>query len=107
MSLTFYLKVVQPTVVFERNITHNMTKMAIEAGIYKHLWHPDELGVKTARELIVPLRDGLALLRSDPGRFRPYNPSNGWGSYAGLIEFVAGVLAGCEEFPDATIEAST
>jgi hypothetical protein len=89
--------------VYSRNITHNLNTMAGEAGIYKHLWRPDEIGVTKARELIEPLRTGLALMRADPERFRKHNPENGWGDYDGLVAFVADYLAACEEHPDADV----
>src|SRR3990167_10589793 len=74
--------------VYSANITHNLTGMANEAGIYKHLWRPDEINITKAGQLILPLREGLALLKSDPERFRKYNPDNGWGNYDGLVRFV-------------------
>lgn len=70
--------------VFEYNITHNLNTMAGEAGIYKHLWQPDEIGITKAGELIEPLREGLALLKSDPERFKAFNPKNGWVIMMGL-----------------------
>ena len=89
--------------VYSANITHNLNKMAAEANIYKHLWHPDEIGVTHARQLIEPLEVGLALLRSDPDRFRKFNPVNGWGNYEGLVSFVRDYLAACREYPDAMV----
>ena len=103
MSLDVYLRAVRETEVYSRNITHNMSTMALEAGIYKHLWRPDEIGVEPAAQLVEPLRGGLALLRSDPDRFCKLNPVNGWGSYEGLIEFVESYLAACEQDPDAKV----
>lgn len=34
------------------NITHNLNSMAGAAGIYQHLWRPEEVGVTKARQLI-------------------------------------------------------
>jgi hypothetical protein len=48
--------------VYTANITHNLNRMAKEAGIYKHLWRPDEIGITLAGELIEPLQSGLALV---------------------------------------------
>jgi hypothetical protein len=62
--------------------------MAREAGLYEHLWRPEEIGIATAGQLIEPLRDGLTRLESDPKRFKRFNPTNGWGDYEGLLEFV-------------------
>lgn len=107
MSLDVRLTAVRTMTVdlFHENITHNLTRMAREAGIYQHLWRPEEIGITTAGRLIEPLTAGLALLRSDPERFRKLNPSNGWGSYEGLIEFVESYLRACEENKDAAVEA--
>lgn len=106
MSLDVYLTAVRPTEVYERNITHNLNKMADAAGIYEHLWRPDELGIKTAAELIAPLSAGLELLRSNEARFRQYDAPNGWGRYEHLVDFVADYLAACQANPDAEVGVS-
>lgn len=106
MSLDVYLKVTRPVAIFEQNITHNLNRMATEAGIYKELWRPDEIGVTTAKQLIEPLRHGLALLVSEPDRFKAFNPHNGWGCYDWLVEFVQNYLSACEENPDAEVHVS-
>lgn len=92
--------------VYEANITHNLNTMAAAAGIYKHLWRPDELGITKARELIEPLRVGLALLQSDRERFEKFNASNGWGLYEHFVPWVRKYLAACEEYPDANVSVS-
>jgi len=92
--------------VYRANITHNLNRMAVEAGIYKHLWRPEELGITRATQLIDPLRAGLVLLKSNPSRFGSFNPENGWGDYDGLVEFVERYLAACEEYPDAEVSVS-
>jgi len=89
--------------VYTANITHNLGPMASEAGIYQHLWRPDEIDIKKAKDLIEPLKDGLALLQSDPERFKAFNPSNGWGDYEGLLRFVGGYLTACYWFPEAEV----
>jgi hypothetical protein len=80
--------------------------MAEAAGIYEHLWRPDEIGITKAKELIEPLSKGLAVLLEDPDTFKKYNPSNGWGCYDNLVEFVRSYGHACEENPEATIEVS-
>lgn len=106
MSLDVYLKVVQPCVVYEANITHNLNKMAGEAGIYMHLWRPEELNITKAGELIEPLTKGVELMKSDPARFRAYNAPNGWGTYDQFVPWVEQYLQACIENPDADVEAS-
>jgi hypothetical protein len=91
--------------VYWANITHNLNKMAEEAGLYEYLWRPDEIGIETAAELIEPLKAGLARLRADPDHFRQFNPSNGWGSYEALVEFVERYLHACRDYPHATVKA--
>ena len=92
--------------IYWRNITHNLNKMARAAGIYEHLWRPDESGITKAHQLIEPLRSGVARLRADPEKFKTLNPSNGWGSYDGLIEFVDDYLSACIANPDCDIKVS-
>jgi hypothetical protein len=106
MGLDFYLERVQLTVVFDRNITHNLGKMADAAGIYEALWLPDEHGYTKAEQIIIPLREGLKLLETDPKRFKKFNSPNGWGMYEHFVPFVKEVLAACEEYPDADIRVS-
>lgn len=92
--------------VYSGNITHNLNRMATEAGIYEHLWRPDEIAITKAKQLIDPLRVGLDILKSDPERFKKFNPENGWGSYEGLVQFVEDYLNACYEFPEAEVEVS-
>ncbi len=92
--------------LYSANITHNLNSMAEHAGIYKHLWRPDEIGIAKARELIEPLRTGLALLKSDPAGFEQFNAPNGWGLYKHFVPFVEAYLAACEQNPDADVSVS-
>lgn len=89
--------------VFSYNITHNLGAMARAAGIYQHLWRPDELGITKAEDLIIPLRDGLELLKSDPDHFKVHDAPNGWGVYADLVKFVSAYLKACATYPEAKI----
>jgi hypothetical protein len=91
------------TRVYEANITHNLNKMAVAAGVYEPLWRPDEIGVKKAKELIDPLEAGLARLRANPDGFKAHNPPNGWGNYEVLVSFVADYLTACKEYPESNV----
>jgi hypothetical protein len=91
---------------YSGNITHNLGKMAGEAGIYKHLWRPEEIGIDRAEQLIRPLTDGLALLKSDPPRFEAFNSPNGWGMYEHFVPFVEEYLRACVERPMAKVRVS-
>ena len=106
MSLDVYLVAARPTEVYWANITHNLGRMAGEAGIYQALWRPEEIGLTTAAQLIEPLAAGLALLKADPARFEAHNSPNGWGLYKNFVPFVERYLEACRENPDATIRVS-
>lgn len=92
--------------VYKANITHNLNTMADAAGIYEHLWRPEEVGVKKASDLIGPLSDGLALLKADPEKFEKLNSENGYGLYEDFVPFVEKYLAACKESPDALVRVS-
>ena len=89
--------------VFSYNITHNLGKMAAAAGVYKALWRPEELGATKAKDLIGPLQEGLDELNSDRAKYEAFNPPNKWGSYDGLLAFVAQYLIACMKYPEAEI----
>jgi hypothetical protein len=91
--------------VFWANVTHNLGRMAGEVGLYEPLWRPEEIGITHAAQLIAPLREGLARLRSEHERLQQFNPANGWGSYELLVRFSADYLAACERWPEAQVRA--
>ncbi len=91
---------------YNANITHNLNKMADEAGIYQHLWRPEEIGITKAGQLIEPLEKGLALMKSDPERFKKFNAPNGWGLYEHFIPWIENYLSACKEYPEADVGVS-
>lgn len=103
MSLDVYLTGPEQAELFSANITHNLNTMAEKAGIYQHLWRPDEIEVTKAAQLIVPLTVGLRKLAQMPEHFMQYNPPNGWGDYEGLVSFVEKYLIACIKNPDAEV----
>lgn len=106
MSLDVALIRTQPTEVFSANITHNLGNMANEAGIYEHLWRPEEISIHLAGELIKPLEAGLRLMKQDPERFKKFNAKNGWGLYENFIPWIEKYIKACKKYPDAIIETS-
>jgi hypothetical protein len=89
--------------VYSANITHNLGALAEEAGIYKHLWRPEEIGITKAAQLIEPLRAGLTLMKADPPRFKKHDSPNGWGMYENFVPWIEKYLAACEGNPEASI----
>ena len=100
MSLDFSLREMRMTDIFDVNVTHNLTRMASEAGLYEVMWRSQD-HYRTAAEMIPALRSGLVELRSDPERFKKFNPPNWWGSYEALVEAAEKILRACEESPSA------
>ena len=112
--------------VYWANITHNLGKMAGEAGIYEALWRPhrlkegynipendhkaewkfEEENKTTAKDIIPLLEKGLADLKARPEHFKTFNSPNGWGTYEHFVPFVERYLGACKEYPDAIIEVS-
>lgn len=105
MSLDVTLRGAIGKELYTANITHNLNEMAEAAGIYMPLWRPDEIGITSAKQLIEPLRAGLAKLEADPETYEKYNSPNGWGMYEHFVPFVRNYLEACENSPDATVEA--
>lgn len=114
MSLWVYLedpKAKYGSYVYERNITHNLEKMADEAGIYFAIWEPEKYKnifkkkIK-AKRIIKILETGLNELKSKPEYFAQFNPANGWGDYNHFVEFVEEYLNNCKKFPDSIVSVS-
>ena len=89
--------------VFERNITHNLNKMADAADLYEALWRPE---ATKAIQLVPLLLSGLNNLVINPQKYKALNPPNNWGDYYDLVEFVTHYLIACVENPDAEISVS-
>lgn len=106
MSLDLYLECTQPTEVYWANITHNLGAMAAEGGLYEMLWHPEEAGITSARQLTEPIQKAVAAMKADPARFKKHNAPNGWGLYEHWLPWLERLLAACQEYPDATVRAS-
>lgn len=87
-------------------ITHNLTTMADQAGIYKALWRPDELFADPrARDIEPLLRAAIPDLIARQEHYEQWNPKNGWGSFETLIRFVRTVHSLCVAYPDAYVYA--
>ncbi len=92
--------------VYWANITHNLTDMAAEAGIYKELWSPEEIGATHARDLIGSVGIGLQKMIDDPAKYEAHNSPNGWGLYEHFVPWITKYLEACNAHPDAEIYVS-
>lgn len=70
------------------NITHNLTTMAKQVGLYYPLWRPEGMGIETGRDLLPYLEEGLHSLIAEPAKYKEFEPANGWGTYEWFVEFL-------------------
>lgn len=109
--------------VYWANITHNLSEMASEAGIYEALWRPYRLRedfkewnlyadneyefedkcVIKAKDIITIIEKGLKDLKKKPKHFEKFNSPNGWGWYQNFVPFVEKYLKACKEYPEANV----
>ncbi len=105
MSLDVTLTSASGEELYSANITHNLNKMALEAGIYECLWRPEEIGITHARQIIEPLTDGVVRLATDKARFEAFDAPNGWGRYINFLPWCVKYLQACKDHPDALVSA--
>ena len=114
LDVEMYLKVdvggyePQHVVFFEANITHNLIKMASEAGIYSILWRPEEAAsrVSTAGDIVERLGKGLDDMKARPEHYAKFDSENGWGLYKHFVPWLEEYLEACVEYPKAKISIS-
>lgn len=87
--------------LFSWNITDNLGEMAGAAGIYLHIWDPQEAGIEKARHLIAPLSEGIKSLIVERQDLLKYSPANGWGTHDDLVKFAFAYALACCDYPDA------
>lgn len=110
--------------VYDDNITHNLCEMAEQACLYYALWRPykllpqwtDNANIEEyefekshtvlAKDIMGYIAIGYAKLISEPEYYKSLNPSNGWGSYDGLVRFVSNYLKACVDYPLAMVKVS-
>lgn len=111
--------------IFDASTTHNLNKMADEAGIYEAIWRPYQLReeyndswdhkeedefaeeiVTKAYELIPFLEKGYEDMKARPEHYKKFNAENGWGLYNNFLPWVRRYLDACKGNPDAIVEVS-
>ena len=111
--------------VYDANITHNLGKMAREAGIYEACWrpyrlHPDYKETENydeemrfeqehpmkAKDIILLLDRGIVAMKSRPEYYKGFDSENGWGLYVNFLPWLERYYEACKQYPDAKIEIS-
>lgn len=82
------------------NMTHNVTPMWREAGVYAALYESDGT---PAGQWLDALRAGVADMEARPAVYEALNPPNGWGRYRHSLPFLRRWLALCEQHPKALV----
>ena len=110
-------------IIYEANITHNLNKMANEAGIYEAIWRPYQLREEyddswdhkeetkfaklittKAHELIPFLEKGYDDMKARPEHYKTFDDPNGWGLYIYFLPWVKRYLDACKENPNAIVD---
>jgi hypothetical protein len=79
--------------------------MAEALRVYDVLWHPEENGIKYAKELIPLLEQKYFELIFCKKKYKQYEAVNGWGTYEQFVNFLEKLLIACKEHPEAEIES--
>lgn len=103
MSLDISLVATVETEVVSRNITHNLSKMWWEAGIYDALYNSEG---KTAKEILPILEEGLKKMIDSPRHFMQFDSPNGWGLYENAVPWLISLIAEFSKYPDGIIQVS-
>ena len=110
--------------VYSANITHNLGKMATEAGLYEALWRPYQLkegydipeddynaeykfegdNPVKAYEIIEKIEKGLEDMKARPKHYEKFNSSNGWGMYHNFVPWIEKYLKALKEYPESFVE---
>ena len=111
--------------LYSSNITHNLTEIAKQAGIYEALWRPYKLSkgfvptdnydkeyeyeqsvIVKSKNISDIIEKGLKDLKSRPEYFEKFNSPNGWGTYEHFVPFVEKYLKELKDNPEAIVEIS-
>ena len=110
--------------MYSANITHNLGKMAEEAGLYKALWRPYQLkegynipegdhdaeykyeveNPVRAFEIIPIIEKGLEDMLARPKHYETFNSPNGWGLYKHFVPFIEKYLEALKEYPESFVD---
>ena len=111
--------------VYDANITHNLGKMANEAGLYEALWRPyrlkenyvhsedyseemefEDANPTFAYQIIDFVEKGLEELKSNPEYYETFNSPNGWGMYEHFVPFVEKYLDALKQYSECRVIVS-
>ena len=84
---------------FEFNSTYNLTPMFDAAGFRMR-----DFNGKTGAEVAPILAAAVAVMESDPAKFRAFDSPNGWGTYDQIMPYLREFLAAVDAHPTAMVD---
>jgi len=103
MGLSIWVEALIVDRVAEGDMTHNVSGMWREAGIYEALYESEG---KRVKEILPALKIGLGDMLNRPEAYKKYEPSNGWGTYRDAVRFLVDIIQNFGEYPEGVIKVS-
>lgn len=82
------------------NYTYNVSPMYYKAFGEGGIYSLSAMAGHTAAPFI---KGAITTMRENENEYKALNPSNGFGDYEGAITYLAKILHGCEEHPEAQV----
>lgn len=102
MSWDVKLKAKREIILFQTNITYNLADMYYKC-IDKELGL-EKLNGLSSKEALPIVKRAIEDMIENKEEYEKLNPSNGWGSYDGLLRDLRNLKKSCEQIPDGVIE---
>ena len=102
MSWDVKLKAKREIILFQTNITYNLADMYYKC-IDKKLGL-EKLNGLSSKEALPIVKRAIEDMIENKEEYEKLNPSNGWGSYHGLLRDLLNLKESCEQIPDGVIE---
>lgn len=100
MSLDIRIKAIREVQIYDSNVTYNLSDIyykCIGGGL-------KALNCMSCKKALPILNKAIENMQENENEYRKLEPSNGWGSYDGLLKELGRLQAYCEDNPDGIIE---
>lgn len=104
MSLDISIMAKREVEIYEANVTYNLSDMYYKC-IDKEQGYR-KLDGMTCKNALSIINNSIADMLNNADEYRKLNPSNGWGSYEGLLAQLQQMRSCCESNPDGIIYVS-
>jgi len=90
--------------VYSTKLSRNLSEIATEVGLYRCIWKPGAVGIRTAKELIKPITVGLDKLKENKQHYSENEKLRE--AYTQFIPFLESYLRACKLFPKSFVDVS-